>query len=88
MLRRSTYFTAGYSPNRSRVSERLASREPAVGDSFDGARRKHTPGKEGDMRRIASLILVLVAIATAALTPAASADHGGVHGGSPSVRAM
>ena len=40
------------------------------------------------MRRFTSLILVLVAIAAAAFAPAASADHGGVHGGSPSVRAM
>lgn len=40
------------------------------------------------MRRITPLILVLVAIATAALPPVASAMHGGTHGGSPSVRAM
>ena len=41
-------------------------------------------GKEGDMRRITALILVLVAMATAAAFPlAASADHGGVHGGGP-----
>jgi hypothetical protein len=36
------------------------------------------------MRRITALILVLVAMATAAAFPlAASADHGGVHGGGP-----
>lgn len=40
------------------------------------------------MRRITSLILVVVAIATAAFVPAASANHGPPHGGSPSVRAM
>ncbi len=81
MLRRSSYFTACFSP----VSERLASREAAVSGSFDGARRKHTPGKEGDMRRITALILVLVAMATAAVLPlAASAHHGGMHGNGPS----
>jgi hypothetical protein len=84
MLCRSTYFTAEFPL----VSERLASRESAVGGSYDGARRKHTPGKEGDMRRITALILVLVAMATAAAMPlAASANHGGVHGDS-AVRAM
>jgi hypothetical protein len=40
------------------------------------------------MRRITALILVLVAMATAAALPlAASANHGGVHGDS-AVRAM
>jgi len=83
MLRRSTYFTAEFQL----VSERLANRESAVGGSFDCARRKHTPGKEGDMRRITSLILVVVAIAAAAFAPAASAHHGGTHGDS-AVRAQ
>ena len=70
------------------VGEQLANREEAVSGSPDGARRKHTPGKEGDMRRITALILVLVAMATAAVLPlAASAHHGGVHGDS-AVRAM
>ena len=37
------------------------------------------------MRRITALILVLVAMATAAVLPlAASAHHGGVHGNGPS----
>jgi hypothetical protein len=41
------------------------------------------------MRRITSLILVVVAIAVAALAPAASATHGPPHGGGPSkLRAM
>src|SRR5262245_12758785 len=67
MLRWSTYFTAW----NSLVSERLASREWVIGDPFDGARRTPNPGKEGDMRRITSLMLVIVAIAAAALVPAA-----------------
>ena len=42
------------------------------------------------MRRITALILVLVAMATAAVLPlAASANHGPPHGGGPvSLRAM
>jgi hypothetical protein len=39
------------------------------------------------MRRITVLMLVLAAT-SAAFPLVASADHGGVHGGSPSVRAM
>jgi len=68
----------------------LANREGAVSGSTDGARRQHTPGKEGDMRRITALILVLVATATAAALPlAASAHHGGTHGDGPRIlRAM
>ena len=85
MLRWSTYFPL----RNSLVSERLASREWVIGDSPDGARRKHTPGKEGDMRRITSLILVVIAIAAAALPLAAQANHGPPHGGGPtSLRAM
>ena len=78
MLRRSTYFTAEFSL----VSERLASREAAVGGSYETVPGASTPpGKEGDMRRITALILVLVAMATAAALPlAASANHGGTHG--------
>lgn len=40
------------------------------------------------MRRTTALIFVLAAIATAAFPIAASAMHGPLHGGSPSVRAM
>jgi hypothetical protein len=70
MLRRSTYFTAEFTL----VSERLASRESAVGGSYDGARRKHIPGKEGDMRRIThiSRTLVVAAVFVAAAVLAAA----------------
>jgi hypothetical protein len=86
MLRRSTYFIACFSL----VSERLANREEAVSGSLDGARRKHTPGKEGDMRRITALIVVLATTALIAVFPlAASATHGPPHGGGPiNLRAM
>ena len=68
----------------------MASREAAVSGSLDGARRKHTPGKEGDMRRITALIVVLATTALIAVFPlAASATHGGTHGGGPtSLRAI
>jgi hypothetical protein len=86
MLRRSTHFAACFSL----VSERLASREAAVSGSFDGARRKHTPGKEGDMRRIThisrSLVVAAVFVATAVLAAAfplvaLAGDGGGPTGG-------
>ena len=70
MLRWSTYLAA----ENSLVGERLASREWVIGDSFDGARRKHTPGKEGDMRRIThisrSLVVAAVFVSTAVLAAA------------------
>jgi hypothetical protein len=86
MLRWSTYL----SQRNSLVSERLASREWVIGGSSDGARRKHTPGKEGDMRRITALIVVLATTALIAVFPlAATANHGGTHGDGPSsLRAM
>jgi hypothetical protein len=70
MLRWSTHLFLW----NSLVSERLASRESAVGGSFDGARRKHIPGKEGDMRRIThisrSLVVAAVFVSTAVLAAA------------------
>ena len=85
MLRWSTHFPA----RNSLVSERLASREWVIGDSFDGARRTPTPGEEGDMRRIThisrSLVVAAVFVSTAVLAAAfplvALADGGGPHGG-------
>jgi hypothetical protein len=67
MLRWGTYL----SRQNSLVSERLASREWAIGGSFDGARRTPTPGEEGDMRRIThisrSLVVAAVFVSTAVL---------------------
>jgi hypothetical protein len=85
MLRRSTHLAVCFSL----VSERLASREVAVSGSFDGARRKHIPGKEGDMRRIThisrTLVVAAVFVSTAVLAAAfplvALADNGGPQGG-------
>lgn len=58
----------------------------AARPTVSGATRP--PERRETMRRITPLILVLVAIATAATFPvAASADHGGVHG-NRAVRAM
>ena len=77
----------------SRIHTALAIREWAVTVSL--AARPSVSGapesteRRKDMRRITPLILVLVVMATAATFPlAASANHGGLHGGTPIVRAM
>jgi hypothetical protein len=68
-----------------RVFLTLASRERAVTASLaarptvSGAHR--LPERRDTMRRITPLILVLVAMATAAFPLAASATHGPPHGG-------
>ena len=59
----------------------------AVSGSTDSARRRQPPEKEGDMRRVTALIVVLAAT-SAAFPLVASAGHGGTHGGSPIVRAI
>jgi len=72
-------------PRFSRIIPPLAIRERAVtarlaaGSSVPGA---HDPPerREIPMRRITPLILVLLALATAAFPLAASANHGGPHG--------
>ena len=69
----------------SHIHVSFARRERAVTVSLAGrpsVSGAHPPTrKEGDMRRITSLILVLVAMATAAAFPlTASANHGPPHG--------
>ena len=77
----------------SRICASLAIRERAVTASL--AARPSVSGapesteRRKDMRRITPLILVLVATALAATFPlVAAANHGGLHGGTPIVRAM
>ena len=87
-MRRSENTTLSFSRSQATLAirERAITAPLAGGPSVSGAHP--TPGKEGDMRRITALILVLATTALAAAFPlVASANHGPPHGGSPT-RAM
>ena len=85
MMRRNRNITTHFSPLAN--SERAVTASLAGRPSVSGAHP--TPGKEGDMRRITALVLVVAAAAIGAAFPiVASASHGGPHGDGPSLRAV